>query len=321
MTIYTTPESFEDPTPSFGGQLGTALGGGISSGLQLLMESKMKRLAEKEKLAQLQSILGGRGAPSVAPPGAPGALSEITDEQILAVSATDPNLAKILQSQKESATKSLEKKEERAFRRNEKYLLDLDDQFKGLPKQKLAIKQMRDALESNDFSTYRNAFADYTGFDFLKSASAQTVNAAAKEFLISSLASITGRPNQFLEKQITKALISPQYSDAANELILEGIEGISKLKELEINAARDLEEKFTQQGKEIPRNFQRLVSNKIQKAADQFEKEYEKKAARLIPKPGKKEKAEKTEAAPRVRNPKTGEILEWTGSQWKKVLS
>ena len=51
MTIYTTPESFEDPTPSFGSRLGTALGGGIGSGLQQLAEQKIKDIQERKKSA------------------------------------------------------------------------------------------------------------------------------------------------------------------------------------------------------------------------------------------------------------------------------
>lgn len=131
-----------------------------------------------------------------------------------------------------------------------------------LPKEKLAISQMKGALESGDFNSLRNAVGEITGQEWIKTASAQTVNSAAKQFLMSSLAGLSGRPNQFIEKQITKALISPLYKDAANTLILEGLEGLSDLKGKQIQIAEDLEEKYTSRGREIPRNFQKISPRK-----------------------------------------------------------
>lgn len=48
MTIYTTPESFEDLTPSAGQRLGTALGKGLSQGLQMLAQQKIKGLQDRK---------------------------------------------------------------------------------------------------------------------------------------------------------------------------------------------------------------------------------------------------------------------------------
>lgn len=49
MTIYTTPEQFEDPTPSVGQRFGTALGTGLGEGLQLLAQQKVKNLQDRQK--------------------------------------------------------------------------------------------------------------------------------------------------------------------------------------------------------------------------------------------------------------------------------
>lgn len=182
---------------------------------------------------------------------------------------------------KEQATRQ-QQFEKRAFERNKKYLDRISDISAELPKEKVALAQMEGALQSGDFNSWRNAFAEIIGQDVLKTASAQTVNSAAKQFLMSSLAGLTGRPNQFIERQITRALINPVYQDEANQLIYEGIKGLADLKEEEVNAALELEEKFIGKGKEVPRNFQKLVRDRIQKEANAFEKRYEERVKNLL---------------------------------------
>jgi len=175
-----------------------------------------------------------------------------------------------------------ERQEQRAFERNKKYFGRISDMSNDLPKEKLALSQMRGAVEQGDFNSWRNAISDMLGYEVLKTASAQTVNSASKQFLMSSLASLTGRPNQFIEKQITKGLISPKYKDIANQLILEGYEGLSDLKEKEIQIAQQVEEDFIEKGKEVPRNFQKLVKDQLKDSAKDFEEEYAQKIKTLL---------------------------------------
>lgn len=213
-------------------------------------------------------------AEGVAEEVSPGlqALQPQPEEEVeeAAVEIKEPGL-----TPKEQAARGL-KMEERAFKRNEKYLQKQDEIRSALPSEKIALQQMRGALSSGDFNSRRNLVADLFGQEWLKTASAQTVNSATKTFLMAALKGMTGRPNQFIEKQITKALISPQYKDEANKLILEGLEGLHKLKKFEAEQAAALEEMFTSKGKEIPRNFQSIINKRVQKKADAFEKKYEK---------------------------------------------
>ena len=175
-----------------------------------------------------------------------------------------------------------EKQEQRSFERNKKFLDRMSSIAEELPKEKVALSQMEGALDDKNFNSWRNAVAEMMNSDVLKTASAQTVNSAAKQFLMSSLASLTGRPNQFIEKQITKALISPLYKTEANRLILDGLEGLMMLKEREVEIAEDLEEQYTQKGREIPRNFQKLVREKLKSETLAFEKGYENKVRELL---------------------------------------
>jgi hypothetical protein len=109
---------------NYGSKLGQTLGKSTSGALELLIQSKLKGMQDRNKLSHLQSILSGQGSPqsSILEEGieaerSPGG-GAITDEQILAVNSVDPNMAKLLQTQKgarssEAASKFKETKETR----------------------------------------------------------------------------------------------------------------------------------------------------------------------------------------------------------------
>lgn len=181
----------------------------------------------------------------------------------------------------------------RSFERNKKYLDRLSEKASGLVQEELALSQMRGALDSGDFGGWRNSLGEFLPGklgESVKNASAQTVNAAAKQYLMSSLKGLTGRPNQFIEQQITKALVNPLYREEANELILQGLEGMAKIGAAEVEIAEELEEKYINAGKEIPRNFQQIVRKKLKAETDKFNSDYEQKVREKL---GKQEKGVK----------------------------
>ena len=222
--------------------------------------------------------------------------SPYSDEDLTSMAAIGGNIGKsasLEQSRRDkvrdreerdaaAAAKALAEREQRAFERNKKYLDHISTVSNEIPKERLALQQMRGALENNDFNSYRNIFAEMTGLEALKTSSAQAVNSATKQFLMSSLAGISGRPNQFIEQQITKALVSPLYTDEANQLILEGLEGLTNLKEKEVEISGNLENKYTSQDKEIPRTFQKMVKDQLQPEARAFESRYERRVRQLL---------------------------------------
>lgn len=170
-----------------------------------------------------------------------------------------------------------ETQEARSFTKNQKYLEYIADAARGQTQRKVALMQQRAALENGDFNSFRNAAGEMLGLEILKTSSAQIVNSANKQFLMASLKDVTGRPNQFLERQIVNALINPLYTDDANWIIQEGLEGITALQDREIEIAQALEEKYTSRGKEVPRNYQKMVKDELRKEARIWEKEYEQK--------------------------------------------
>lgn len=172
--------------------------------------------------------------------------------------------------------------EAKSFELNKDYIKHMNEIGRDLPIQKRALDQLRMAKDAGNFNSIQNILATILHADFLKTAEAQVVNSAAKTFLMSSLSGLTGRPNQFLERQITKSIISPLYKKEANELIYKGMEDLYKIKEYEINTFQKLHAKYVKERGEVPRNFQEIVNQKVRKKAIEYEKRYEKKWRDLL---------------------------------------
>lgn len=241
----------------------------------------IKEKSQENKMQQLLSLFGKGEGSFEDIEGRPDS-SNLTAEQIAAVGLLDPNMARILQAQKESARRRLEKTQERSFKRNEKYLNRLDEVAFNAPKMDLAIQQMGAALESGNFESIRNIIGDLTGLEFIKNATAQTVNSAAKEFIIGALGELTGRPNQWIEQQISKAIINPQYQHQANQVIFEGLKHLQTLRNKETEIARSLEDKYVKERGEIPRNFQQIIKKNLEPHIKAFEKSYKAQLKELL---------------------------------------
>jgi len=284
-----------EENPSFGSQLGQQLGQGVGGGIQ----NALGEFHKAQQLAQTENTFMRQGYPqdlaklaaAATTGGQTEVLKTLLDIRQRSNGFSEENQDKdsgffeeeigIGRTPKEKVAR-VEKQEQRSFDRNKKYLDRISAIADEMPKEKLALSQMKGAIDSKDFNSYKNIVAEMTGLEVLKTASAQTVNSAAKQFLMSSLASIAGRPNQFIEQQISKALISPLYKNEVNDLIFEGLEGLSRLKEKEVELAENLEEKYTSRGKEIPRNFQKIIRENLKKEASDFEKNYEERVAELL---------------------------------------
>jgi len=227
MTIYTTPEAFIDPTPTFGEKLGTSLGTGISSGLEMLLQSKMQQMQQQQKFSQLQSLLGG------APPSEPSVEgeiqerkppSEVTDEQILAIGQLDPNLARLLQAQKEGRTKITEAKAKREFERAKPVLARADERAEGITQKEQSLNLMEDAVQTGNLGFFSpDNLAKITGVEGLRTPKGAQFISSGKEYFLGSLKRAGARPNQWIEQQIQKMLPSIGITTEANQTILEAL--------------------------------------------------------------------------------------------------
>jgi len=277
MTIYTTPESFEDPTPSAGQRFGSAIGQGLSSGLQLLAQDKLEKM-KHERLENLLRGLGGGGtetAEGIASQSAtPG--GGVSDEAILAVGMQDPNLARLLQGQKESQIKQTESRAKREFERAKPILARADERAEGITQKESALSLMEDAVQEGNLGFFSpDNVAEITGIEGLRTPKGAQFISSGKEYFLGSLKRAGTRPNQWIEQQIQKMLPKIGRSEAANRTVIEALKS-----ELAIEKAQlDIIDKLAQEDEEkfgyIKGNIGQRTRKELKKFADAEQKELE----------------------------------------------
>lgn len=276
MTIYTTPESFEDPTPSPAQRFGGAVGQGLSSGLQLLAQDKLEKM-KHERLENLIRGLSGSTEPvegRAAQTGTPG--GGISDEAILSLGMQDPNLARLLQGQKESQIKQTESRAKREFERAKPILARADERAEGITQKESALSLMEDAVQEGNLGFFSpDNVAEITGIEGLRTPKGAQFISSGKEYFLGSLKRAGTRPNQWIEQQIQKMLPKIGRSEAANRTVIEALKS-----ELAIEKAQfDIIDKLAQEDEEkfgyIKGNIGQRTRKELKKFADAEQKELE----------------------------------------------
>lgn len=286
MTIYTTPESFEDPTPTAGQRIGGGLGAGLGSGLEILLQSKLQRLGEKEKLAQLESLIGGLGSPAQQQQQAPGREPDISDEQILALSAIDPNLARILQSQKEGRTKATEAKAKREFERAKPVLARADERAEGITQKESSLNLMEDAIQTGNLGFFSpDNLSEVTGIEGLRSAKGAQFISSGKEYFLGSLKRAGARPNQWIEQQIQKMLPKIGRSPEANLTVLEALKSELAVEKEQLDIIDRLSQEDEDNFGYVKNNIDQRTRKELQKFGDQEQKRLEERLRAIQTKP------------------------------------
>lgn len=86
MTIYTTPDAFEDLTPSFGENIGKQFSQGLATGLQLLAQDRVNKM----KHERLKNLLGELGTGE-------GRSGEYSPQELVVMEQLIPGSSKIFQ--------------------------------------------------------------------------------------------------------------------------------------------------------------------------------------------------------------------------------
>lgn len=271
MTIYSTPEAFIDPTPSAGQRFGSAIGEGLGSGLALLAQDKI----EKMKQRRLQNLIGElSGGASSSQLGVPG--STVSDQGILALASQDPNLAKILQSQKESGIKHTESKAKREFERAKPILARADERAESITQKEGALSLMDEAVQEGNLSFFSpDNVAEITGVEAFRTPKGAQFISSGKEYFLGSLKRAGTRPNQWIEQQIQKMLPKIGRSEEANRTVIEALKS-----ELAIEKAQlDIIDRLAQQDEEevgyIKGNIGQRTRKELKSFADEEQKKLE----------------------------------------------
>lgn len=287
MTIYTTPESFEDPTPTVGQRFGGAIGQGLSSGLQLLAQDRL----EKMKHDRLQSLLGelggGRGTgieEVAAQTTTPGAIS---DESILAIGAQDPNLARLLQGQKESQIKQIESRAKREFERAKPILSRADERAEGITQKESALSLMEDAIQEGNLGFFSpDNLAEVTGIEGLRTPKGAQFISSGKEYFLGSLKRAGTRPNQWIEQQIQKMLPRIGRSSEANQTVIEALKSELAIEKEQLDIIDRLAQEDENEHGYIKGNIGQRARKELKTFADQEQKELESRLRAIQARPG-----------------------------------
>lgn len=159
-------------------------------------------------------------------------VGDLSDAQIQAVSILNPQLGGILQKQQESKQKQIGDKEkelrktfqdEREFewKRAGDILKKTDEVRDALEEKKAAANLIKQTASSEDTSGWGPWFADVLGVEPLRNANTALLKSATKDFFINNLAKAGSRPNQWIEQQISDAMVKIGRSKEANMVVAE----------------------------------------------------------------------------------------------------
>jgi len=275
MTIYTTPASFEDPTPSVGERFGTALGQGLSSGLQLLAQDRLEQM----KHQRLQNLLGSLGAPpqEERQAAAEGPREQaLGEEAIIALGMEDPNLGRLLQARKESQVKQTESRAKREFERAKPILARADERAEGITQKENALSLMEDAVtEGNlDFFSLDNV-ANITGIEALRSPKGAQFISSGKEYFLGSLKRAGSRPNQWIEQQIQKMLPTVGRSEEANLTVIAALKSELAIEKKQLDIIDRLSAEDEEKLGYVKGNIGQRTRKELKIFADQEQKDLE----------------------------------------------
>ena len=268
-----------------GRNLGEDLGKSLQSGLETLVKAKLDQRAERDKMAQLQSILGG-GQPQQQQPlaeegeevatqgAAPQEPREITDEQILAVSQLDPNLGRLMQAQKDSQAKQAEWKAKREFQRAAPILARADERAEEMINKENSLDLMALAVKEGNLGMFSpDSLADITGIEGFRTGKGALFISAGKEYFLGSIKRAGARPNVFIEKQIQKMLPKIGRSRIANLTVLDALKS-----ELNIDKEyQDILNRLAEEDKQKYGGIQGDIGNRANKELRIFANEEQKR--------------------------------------------
>lgn len=333
--------------PSFGTQLARGLGGGIGTGISQATEMAQKLAAKKaeanENVKLLKSLRNQSNSSSSVAERLAGnqgnqrnEQNEISDDQIALLAATKPELAKVLQEQKKSGRKQFEA--ERAFHwdRAKKVLAEADEGRSSTDQAKLSLGVMKNAIEKDEVglfspSNLSQTLSSITGVDLPLDASGAQLATAQKNMLVNTLGLIGGRPNQYIEQQISKGFPRIGQSKKANTASFLPAEASIDLKTKYYEALDELDQYYMDKQGYPPANIATLAQQKIRPYVDERLKKLEAdlKSNEQSDQPEKKANnfssleqiSEKRQPnnGDLARNKTTNEQFVWKNGKWHKV--
>ncbi len=196
-----------------------------------------------------------------------------TDEQLKQL-LSNPLFAKTAESElkERQGVKTAALKSD--IKRSDKFLDEVNTDRDSTRRSLSSLSSIEDALDRKDLGFFSpDNLKSMAGFDRWISPEGAILNTAGKEFFISDLQRVTGRPNQFLERILSRAIPQIGKSNEANQTIVEFYKNALDLKEEKIKISDSLEDYYRENLGYVPGNIGRLVDAQLKPYAKVKEKE------------------------------------------------
>lgn len=205
--------------------------------------------------------------------------SRVPDEVLAMASAsTNPrekNFGDGILDARDKAHKRYNEDRNYAHQRTKKYYDDISDLRKSASSQRIALNDIRFGLNNRDKGTstmdwWASNLSRWT--EPLVSAEGNLIQSGVKNYLISDLKGVKGRPNQFLEGLLLQSLPGLGKSDLSNEALATSLLYRADIDDLKI----DLTDKLTAMYEgptgmgPVPANIDRLVSEQMKPIVDEW---------------------------------------------------
>jgi hypothetical protein len=152
----------------------------------------------------------------------------------------------------------------------QKFVDRLDLERDALPMQQFDIRRMEEAVRERGaggliLDTLGEELSRWhvPGAEALTTAKGAQLKSAIKDFLIRDIRQVTGRPNMWIEQQISSALPSVGKRQEANMRLIEGLKFKSDLAEKRLEIGDALASQLKQQLGYVPRNISKLVDQQM----------------------------------------------------------
>lgn len=153
-----------------------------------------------------------------------------------------------------------------------KFLNEVSNLQDTLPTSEASLKMIQDAFERGDTSGVRDRLADITGFEGLRTTQGAEMQSAVKNYFLSDLQMIKGRPNMLIEKNILDSYPKMGRDLIANQKILSGLKMKNEIARTTIDTTRELENMFMKKQGYLPPNFDSIVKEAARPKVDAIEK-------------------------------------------------
>jgi len=231
--------------------------------------------AKSQRLSQFgfgNSGIQGKPTDNTIPTSGKNPLKEVSDDQLVMLSgAQDKEISKPAeqelknrQEQRNITQKANDAKAKRHQDISDKTIIEANTLAKEIPIKQNALNAVEDAIASKDLSFWSwDNLAEISGIEGLRSKEGSLLKTAQKEFLLGNLGRIKGRPNQWIEQQISDMSTKIGRSTAANLSVNRSLKNELDLDKQYVKLVNEEADRLEEELGYVPRDLGARVTQKL----------------------------------------------------------